>query len=85
MVEKSQDLGDKRDKSVWWGVDEPDVSEVTFAAVNEEMGGDGCESGDEFLMLPMESDSVADDVDSSTLNRDAPSPFAPLAWSAISK
>ena len=84
MVEKSHDLGDRRDNKVW-GDAEPGVSEINFLDGNEDIGGDGCESGEEFLMLPMESDSVAEDTDSSAHNRDAPSELDPIAWSAISE
>lgn len=57
---------------------------MLFVVGNVAIGGDGCESGEEFLILPIESDSVAEEPDSSTLNRDSPPPTAPLAWSAIS-
>ena len=63
---------------------ETDVSVILFPVDNVAIGGDGCESGEEFRILPMESDSVAEEPDSSTLNRDSPPPPAPLAWSAIS-
>ena len=83
-VEKSQDLGDRRDRRFWWCVVAV-VPEIIFAFAVDEIGGDGWESGEEFLILPRESDSVADEDDSSTLNPVSPSLLAPLAWSAISK
>ena len=81
IVEKSQDLGDKRDKRFWWGM-ELDCFTFPFEIDN---GGDCWESGEEFLILPIESDSVADATESSALKRDSPSAFAPTAWSAISE
>ena len=84
IFEKSHDLGDRRDNNVWWAV-EPWVSEINFVGGNEEIGGDGCESGEEFLMLPIESDSAAEDTDSSAHNRVVPSGLDPIAWSAISE
>ena len=81
IFEKSHDLGDNRDRSVWWDA-EPDCSDITFERCN---GGEGWESGEEFLILPIESDSVADVTESSTLNRDSPSALLPIAWSAISE
>ena len=81
IVEKSHDLGDKRDKRLWWGM-ELGGSRFPFEMVS---GGDCWESGEEFLILPIESDSVADATESSALKRDSPSVFAPIAWSAISE
>ena len=81
IVEKSHDLGDRRERRVWWDAG-PDGPEITFEIDN---GGDCWESGEEFLMLPMESDSVAEATESSTLNRDSPSVLVPIAWSAISE
>ena len=81
MVEKSHDLGDKRDKRLWWGI-ELGVSRFPFEMFN---GGDCWASGEEFLILPIESDSVADATESSALKRDSPSVFAAVAWSAISE